>query len=132
MKIMVCYDGSDEAKSLLPIAQQQAKAYKARVFAVMAMEGESGAQLEGLESSEKPLEYAKIFFENSGLEFETKLLVSEGALEAGETLVQYANEQQVDMIIIGVKKRSKVGKLLTGSNAQYVLLNAECPVLSAK
>ncbi len=118
MKIMVCYNGSDEAKSLLPIAQQQAKAYKAKVVAVMAMEGESGAQLGSLETAEKTLEYAKIFFENSGLEFETKLLVSEGSLGAGENLVQYATEQQVEMMVIGIKKRSKVGKLLTGSNAQ--------------
>lgn len=132
MKIMVCYDGSDEAKSLLPIAQQQAKAYKARVIAVMALEGESGDPPEGLETAEEPLKYAKIFLENSGLEFKTKLLASEGGLEAGENLVRYATEQQVDMIIIGIKKRSKIGKLLTGSNAQYILLNAHCPVISVR
>ena len=86
--------------------------------------------LERLEAADKPLEYAKVFFENSGLEFETKLLVSEGSLKAGENLMKYVTEQQVDMIIIGIKKRSKIGKLLTGSTAQYILLNANCPVIS--
>ena len=72
----------------------------------------------------------KLFFENSEFEIETKLLVSEGGLEAGENLVQYATQQRVGVIIIRIKKRSKSGKLLTGSNAQYFLLNANCPVIS--
>ena len=40
--------------------------------------------------------------------------------------------QNVDMIFIGVRRRSKVGKLLFGSTAQYVILNAPCPVVSVK
>lgn len=130
MKIMVCYDGSDSAKNTLPVVLQHAKAYKARVIVAIAMEGESGTPLGNPEGAERSLEYAKIFFEQSKLEFETKVLLSEGGLEAGENLIQYASERQVDMIIIGIKKRSRVGKLLTGSNAQYVLLHAKCPVLT--
>jgi nucleotide-binding universal stress UspA family protein len=38
----------------------------------------------------------------------------------------------VDAIIIGVKRRSKVGKLLFGSNAQYVIIKADCPVTTVK
>jgi nucleotide-binding universal stress UspA family protein len=38
----------------------------------------------------------------------------------------------VDEIIIGIEKRSKVGKLLFGSNAQYIILEAPCPVVSVK
>ncbi len=41
-----------------------------------------------------------------------------------------ANE--IDLIFIGVKKRSKVGKLVFGSTAQYVILEAPCPVVSVK
>jgi nucleotide-binding universal stress UspA family protein len=53
-------------------------------------------------------------------------------LEAGEDLVQLAKENNVDEIIIGVRRRSKVGKLFFGSTAQYVILNAPCPVVSVK
>ena len=132
MKIMVCYDGSDSAKNTLPVVLQQAKAYKAQVIVAIAMEGESGTPLGSPEGAEQSLAYAKLFLEKSKVEFETKVLSSEGILEAGENLIQFANERQADMIIIGIKKRSKVGKLLTGSNAQYVLLQAKCPVLTVK
>jgi len=53
-------------------------------------------------------------------------------LQPGEDLVQYAEENQIDQIIIGVRQRSKVGKLLFGSTAQYVILEAPCPVVSVK
>jgi nucleotide-binding universal stress UspA family protein len=53
-------------------------------------------------------------------------------LEPGEDLVQFAEENAIDLIIIGIQKRSKMGKLLFGSNAQYVILNAACPVLTVK
>jgi len=34
--------------------------------------------------------------------------------------------------VVGVRRRSKVGKLLIGSTAQHVILNAPCPVVSIK
>ncbi|MFZ1202247.1 MAG: universal stress protein [Desulfobacterales bacterium] len=41
-------------------------------------------------------------------------------------------EHRVDQIFIGIKHRSKVGKLLFGSNAQHVILNAPCPVVTVR
>ncbi len=52
--------------------------------------------------------------------------------EAGEDLVRFAKEKDVGEIIIGVRSRSKVGKLLFGSTAQMVILEAHCPVLTVK
>ena len=49
-----------------------------------------------------------------------------------EDLVWFAEENQVEEIVIGVKRRSKVGKMVFGSTAQYVILNAPCPVVSVK
>jgi nucleotide-binding universal stress UspA family protein len=51
-------------------------------------------------------------------------------LESGKELVQFAEKNKADEIIIGVRKRSKVGKLMFGSTAQYIILNAPCPVVS--
>lgn len=35
-------------------------------------------------------------------------------------------------IIVGIEKKSKVGKFIFGSNAQYVILEARCPVMTVK
>jgi nucleotide-binding universal stress UspA family protein len=50
----------------------------------------------------------------------------------GEDLVDFARENQADMVVVGVKRRSKMGKLLMGSTAQYVVLQAPCPVVTVK
>jgi nucleotide-binding universal stress UspA family protein len=76
------------------------------------------------------LEYAKSLFEEDGIACNTHLLIR--GLSAGEDLVEFANENQIDQIVVGVKRRSKVGKLLMGSTAQYVILQAECPVITVK
>jgi nucleotide-binding universal stress UspA family protein len=51
---------------------------------------------------------------------------------SGENLIWLAELSKIDEIIIGVRRRSKVGKLLMGSTAQYVILNAPCPVITIK
>jgi nucleotide-binding universal stress UspA family protein len=52
--------------------------------------------------------------------------------ESAEELVRTAETTNADFIVIGLRRRSPVGKLLLGSNAQKVLLDAACPVLAVK
>ena len=59
-------------------------------------------------------------------------ILSTNLLTAGEDLVRIAEEKDIDEIYIGVQKQSKVGKLMFGSTAQYVILKAPCPVVSVK
>ncbi len=132
MKIMVCYDGTDAAKSALSVTVQQAKAFHAEVIAVTSMEGNPQEQLHDIKKAEKTLADAGDFITAEGLACETKLLLSETHFSAGEILVRYANQEKMDMIVIGVKKRSKVGKMITGSNAQHVILNSDCQVVCVK
>ena len=69
-------------------------------------------------------------FADKGVACKTHLLIR--GMAPGEDLIEFAKEAEVDEIIVGVKRRSKVGKLLMGSTAQYVILQAACPVVSVK
>lgn len=51
---------------------------------------------------------------------------------AAEELLAAALDTQADLLVIGIRRRSPVGKMLTGSTAQHVLLDAPCPVLTVK
>jgi hypothetical protein len=52
--------------------------------------------------------------------------------DSAEELIRTAERTDADFIVIGLRRRSPVGKLLLGSNAQRVLLDAACPVLAVK
>jgi nucleotide-binding universal stress UspA family protein len=54
------------------------------------------------------------------------------ALDPAEELITTADVSSAEFIVIGLRRRSPVGKLLLGSNAQRVLLDASCPVLAVK
>ncbi len=53
-------------------------------------------------------------------------------LEPSDELIRAAQETDADLIVVGLRHRTAVGKFLLGSYAQRVLLDAECPVLSVK
>lgn len=52
--------------------------------------------------------------------------------EASEEIVDLLHELKADLCVIGIRRRSSVGKLLLGSNAHRILMEAPCPVLSVK
>lgn len=52
--------------------------------------------------------------------------------DVADDLVQVAEETAAELIVIGLRRRSPVGKLILGSNAQRILLDAPCPVLAVK
>ena len=61
-----------------------------------------------------------------------RLKAMQDANDAGVDLVELAEVTGAAFIVIGLRRRSPVGKLLLGSNAQRVLLDASCPVLAVK
>jgi nucleotide-binding universal stress UspA family protein len=130
MKIVVGYDGSNAAKNALNLAKTHAKAFQAQVYVLTSMVKGSEKQLQEIRNTEHELEYIKNQLEEENIHCEAHLLIR--GLAPGDDLVQFAKENGADEIIIGVGKKSKVGKFVFGSNAQYVILEAHCPVVSVK
>jgi nucleotide-binding universal stress UspA family protein len=130
MNILVGYDGSNVAKEALALAKKHAKTFRASVEIVTSMTKGTESERVDIEKAERGLEYAKGLFIEDNTSCNTHLLIR--GLSPGEDIVEFAKENNVDEIIVGVKRRSKVGKILMGSTAQYVILKAHCPVVSVK
>ena len=52
--------------------------------------------------------------------------------ELADEVLRTAQETEASVIVIGLRRRSPVGKLLMGSSAQRILLDADRPVLAVK
>ncbi len=130
MKILVGYDGSAAAENALNVAITHARAFDAKVIIARSMKQEPNLRKEDIEKVEGELEQLKAPFNKKNIPCET--IASVNYMSAGEDLVRLAIEEDIDEIIVGVEKKSKVGKLLFGSTSQYVILNAPCPVLAVK
>jgi nucleotide-binding universal stress UspA family protein len=130
MKILVGYDGSNSGKAALELAKNHARAFKGKVEVITSMQKGTEKDREDIDQAERGLEYAEALYEENNIPCNIHLLIR--GLTPGEDLVGFAKENNIDEIIVGVKRRSKVGKLLMGSTAQYVILNAHCPVVTVK
>ena len=129
MKILVAYDKNTATDRVLDQALAMAKAHNAYVYLVRTCAPDTEGQDIG-ELDNRLNALRRDFFKTQGIDSEAHILIR--GLAPGEDIVQYAREKGVDLIILGLKKRSKVGKLVFGSTAQYIILEAECPVLSIK
>lgn len=49
-----------------------------------------------------------------------------------EDLISTVEQAAAEVLVIGLRKRSSVGKFLMGSDAQRILMQAQCPVLAVK
>lgn len=127
MKILLCYDGSNNSKNAAKMALKMAEKFQSEVHVVASHEDESPEVIRGVEEE---LEYACSLFREKGLECKTHLLIR--GLTPGEDLVKFANENNIELIVIGVRERSRVDKLVFGSTPQHVILKASCPVLTVK
>jgi nucleotide-binding universal stress UspA family protein len=130
MKFIVCLDESKTSKAALRLAEKYAAALKADLILVTSMLKGTENEKEKIKEAENRLSDLKNASEKNGISCTTHLLIR--GLSAGEDLVDFAEEQKADQIFIGIKRRSKVEKLVFGSTAQYVILHADCPVVTVK
>ena len=130
MKILVGYDGSKVAEDALKLAEEHAGIFGAGIHLVTSLQQSPELQKVDIEEAESRLDNLKLNFDFDKIPCETHASVT--YLTAGEDLVLFAKENNIDLIYIGVRKRSKVGKLVFGSTAQHVILEAPCPVVTVK
>lgn len=54
------------------------------------------------------------------------------APDIGDFLLTVAEEVSADLLVIGLRRKSRIGKLNLGASARRVILGATCPVLAVK
>ena len=80
-----------------------------------------------LKKTERELEARAVSLRAEG--FDVHVEVGLIAVAAAAELLRLARENDADLLVIGLAKRTRVGKALMGSDAQRVMLGSECPVL---
>lgn len=131
MKFLVCYDRSTAAVEALKLAQQHAGVWNAELDVVYVRTREEPLKHSDIEKLEENLaNELNTLLGDSNVSYNQRLYVT--SLEAGEQLIDFAKNKKVDQIFVGITRTSKVGKLLFGSTAQYVILHAPCPVVTVQ
>ena len=131
MNILVAYDGTHVGRQALELAKKRAQVLGAKIAVVNCMAQNNKLKYEDIQKAEEKLEgEVRSILNSEKIPYETLLMIC--SQDSGKELVGYAERSKADEIIVGIQKRTKVGKLVFGSTAQYVILNAPCPVIAVK
>lgn len=130
MAIIVGYVPTKEGRAALERAVAEAKLRSTKLVVINSNRGGRDFDSEQSASSEKELADIAADLKADGIETEVRQLVR--GKEPAEDLITVADEAGADLIVIGLRRRTPVGKLILGSNAQRILLDAPCAVLAVK
>ena len=128
MAIVVGFVPRPEGHAALDRAIEEAKLRGARLVVLNVSRGD--ALVDSRFASSSDWDAVKRQLEESGVEHEVAQTVE--ARDPADQLLRVAEETNAELIVIGLRRRTPVGKLIIGSAAQTVLLEAEAPVLAVK
>lgn len=130
MAIVVGYVPTLEGRAALARAGREALLRTTRLVVINSNRGGKDLDREEAAQYEAELDDVRKQLDDNGIDHEVRQLVR--GMEPAEDLIAVAEEVGADLIVIGLRRRTPVGKLILGSNAQRVLLDAPCAVLAVK
>jgi nucleotide-binding universal stress UspA family protein len=125
--IVVGWTPDEFGEAALHRGVEEARLRSGRVVVVNATRGD--ALVDDRFADEEQLSRLTTELEASGVAVDVRR--SMGA-DVGDQVLAVADEVSADLVVIGLRRRSPVGKLLMGSVAQRILLGADCAVLAVK
>jgi nucleotide-binding universal stress UspA family protein len=128
MPVVVGYVPTPEGRAALDRAIEEARLRGLRLVVVNASRGDALVDARFSSTSDWGAVQEKLAA--SGIEHETARQVV--AVDPSDQLLRVAQDTNAELIVIGLRHRTPVGKLILGSTAQTVLLEADCPVLAVK
>jgi len=127
MGIVVGYLATPEGRAALDAAVQEAAIRDRGVVVVVSTRGDEPPEQRA--TLEQELAGVAEDLTARGVRHEVRL--RDGG-DVADDLIATAEEVAAELVVIGLRQRSPVGKLILGANAQRVLFDAPCPVLTVK
>jgi len=130
VSVVVGYVPTKEGRAALRRASEESLLRRTKLVVINSSRG--GKDFDAGEARRFEAELAAVQeqLDEAGVEHEVRQLVRGN--EPAHDLIEVAEEVNADFIVIGLRRRTPVGKLILGSNAQRILLDASCPVLAVK
>ncbi|GAA1770335.1 universal stress protein [Nocardioides hankookensis] len=128
--VVVGYVPKPEGEAALRTAIAEAKLRSASLVVVNSQRGGSEFDQDASTQADREMASVRKILEGTEVPYEIRQLVR--GFEPAEDLISIAEANDAELIVIGLRRRSPVGKLILGSNAQRILLDAHCPVLAVK
>lgn len=128
MTILVSYVPSAEGFAAMHAAVRAAKLANTSLTVLNVAVGSNFA--DPTFADERDLDAVRQRLVEEGVEADIRQVTE--ARDVSEEVLRIADEVGAELIVVGLRRRSAVGKLLLGSNAQHIILSANCPVLSVR
>jgi len=126
-QIVVAWSPDEFGRAALTSAVAEARMRGTGIVVVNATRGD--ALVDDRFASDDDLHGVRAGLEEAGLPYDVRQSV--GA-DVGDQVLAVAAEVDASLIVLGLRRRTPVGKLIMGSVAQRILLGAHCPVLAVK
>ncbi len=128
MTILVAYVSRPEGQAALDMAIEMSKERNEALLVVNASPG--GQQEDPSLTLAYEVEQIEALIAQKGVNGEFKQFVR--GKNAVEEITDLVETRDISLVIIGLRKRTAVGKLILGSVAQEILMTVSCPVLCVK
>ena len=130
MRIVAGFLRSPEGRAALQRAIEETRLRDGELLVVHSMRGGERDELENVLTYREEFEQLEAQLSEEGIRY--RLVEYARGNAPSEDLLQAADDEKADIIVIGIRRRTPVGKLILGSNAQDILLHASCAVLAVK
>jgi nucleotide-binding universal stress UspA family protein len=137
-RMLVAIDGSDESMGAADYAISISKEYNAELYALHVIRADvdifgppenSEFMTRMRNDGEKYLDKVELKAHEKNVQIKTHII---STMNISGGIIDYVEDNNIDLIVIGSRGRSEFKKLLLGSVASHIVTYAHCPVLVVK
>jgi nucleotide-binding universal stress UspA family protein len=128
MTIVVGYIPTPEGEAALAHALGEAQKRRTRLVVVNSSRGD--ALVDPRYALDDQVDRLRSSLEEAGVDHD--VVQSVRGRDAADEVIDAVEQHRAELVVIGLRRRTAVGKLIMGSTAQRILLDSPCPVLAVK